>query len=351
MLPANSIIATREAHISTAQENGRALFDVLGFNFSERTGLRSLMAAPVIAGDRVIGTINIRSKRENAYTKQHLATFERIAQQIAGPVAAAELYAHNLNLAEERAARVELELRNARLIENDRTRSRFISNLSHELRTPLTSIIAFTDILRRTKTSNLSERDRNHIEVISRSGQRLKVLIDDMLDLSRIEANNLRLNGSVFTLQESVASITESMRPILAAKKQRLVSNFTTPDIHMVTDRERLEQILSNLISNASKYSPERSIIRVEGSVEHGRARVAVIDSGVGISEQDRPLLFAEFSRLDNEATRSTQGVGLGLALSRRLARAMGGDIELASGNQRGSVFTLVLPQDMELAA
>jgi signal transduction histidine kinase len=351
IVPADSIIRTRESRISTAEENDKALFNLLGFNFSERTGLRSLMSTPVIAGDRVIGSINIRSKRGNAYTKQHLATFERMPQQIAGPVAATELYTHNLNLAEERAARVELELRNARLIENDRTRSRFISNLSHELRTPLTSIIAFTDIIRRTKTSTLSERDKNHIEVISRSSQRLKVLIDDMLDLSRIEADNLRLNGSVFTLQESVISITESMRPTLAAKNQRLVSNFSDSDIRMVTDRERLEQILSNLISNASKYSPERSVIRVEGGVQQGRVRVSVIDSGIGIDESDLPLLFNEFSRLDNEATRSTQGVGLGLALSRRLARAMSGDIELTSGKERGSVFTLVLPQDMQLAA
>ena len=351
ILPANSIVTTREARISTAEENDKALFNVLGFNFSERTGLKSLMAAPIIAGDRVIGSLNIRSKKDNAYSKHHLAMFERIAQQIAGPVAAAELYTHNLRLAEEKSARIELELRNERLVENDRTRSRFISNLSHELRTPLTSIIAFADIIRRTKTSTLSERDKNHIEVISRSGQRLKVLIDDMLDMSRIEADNLRLNGSIFTLQESVSSITESMRPMLAARNQRLVSNFSEPDIRMVTDRERLEQILSNLISNASKYSPERSVIRIEGSVQHRRARVAVIDPGVGIAEKDRPLLFNEFSRLDNEATRSTQGVGLGLALSRRLARAMGGDIEVASGQERGSVFTLVLPQDMQLAA
>lgn len=350
-VPASITVSQRKATIADAEENDKRFIEALGYKISEHVGLRSMMTAPVIAGDRVIGVINVRSMKDKAYTPQHLALFERIALQIGGPVAAAELYAHHLRLAEEKSARIELELRNERLVENDRTRARFISNLSHELRTPLTSVIAFTDIIRRTKTSTLSERDQNHLEVISRSGQRLKVLIDDMLDLSRIEADNLRLSGSVFTLQESVQSISESMRPMLEVRHQRLVSNFSEPDIRMVTDRERLEQILSNLISNASKYSPEKTVIRVEGRADRGRACLSVIDSGVGIDEKDIPLLFNEFSRLDNEATRSTQGVGLGLALSRRLARAMGGDIEVASGKERGSVFTLVLPQDMQLAA
>lgn len=350
-VPASQIMSSRQAVIVPQEENDALHLDLMGYRMSEKTGLRSTMFVPLIAGDRHIGTLSVRALQPDAYTPRDLALFERLALQIGGPVAAAELFSRTMRLAEEKEARAELELENRKLADTNETKSRFISTISHELRTPLTSIIAFTDSIRRDKFRSLSERDEQHFEIIQRNGQRLKALIDDLLDFSSIEANNLHVILAGFELKEAVTEVAASMEPILNAKGQRLVATYSEPDMRLVSDRDRVKQILSNLVSNASKYSGEYREIRVQASVAADGVQVSVTDSGAGIDAKEMPLLFDEFSRLDNRATRSNRGSGLGLAISRKLARALGGDIAVSSVKGEGSVFTLTLPLEHSLAA
>lgn len=350
-LPQNEAIRSKRTTIVSQEETDALSQKWLGYKVSERTGLRSAMFAPLVAGDRVIGTLNVKSVKPDAYYARDVVLFEQLAMQISGPVAAAELYSQTVRLGAEKAAHGELKLENEMLAETNKTKSRFISTMSHELLTPLTSIMAFTDIIRRDKSNSLSERDQKHLDVIKRNGHRLKEMIQDLLELSNFETNDLQLGRSEFTLQDSFDRLTASVRPMIDAKFQNLVINVPTGDIRLVSDRDRIEQILSNLVSNACKYSGDYSEIRVDVIVDEGVVRIAVTDSGDGIDENEFPALFNEFSKLDNEVTRSMPGAGLGLAISRKLARAMGGDVDLSSTRGEGSVFTLTLPIVMPMAA
>ena len=350
LLPQQTILE-RRAEISSTKANDEFSLRVMGYKISERTGLRSAMFAPLIAGDRAIGTLNVRSVQPDAYSAQDLELFERLAMQIGGSVGAAEYHSRTVRLAAEKTARAELELENEKLAETNKTKSRFISRMSHELRTPLTSIMAFTDIVRRDRSNSLSEKDRKHLDVIKRNGQRLKEMIDDLLELSNFETGDLQVGKSEFILQDSINRVTTTVRPMIEVRSQRLITNSPGEEIRLVSDRDRIEQILSNLVSNACKYSGEYSEIRLVVTVSDETVSIAVVDSGAGIDEHEMPALFSEFSRLDNEVTRTVPGTGLGLAISRKLARALGGDVEVSSKKGEGSVFVLTLPVEMPLAA
>lgn len=351
-LPAANIISTsKRAVIFSTEDNDAAFRGLMGFNISEKVGLRSTIFAPLIAGDQIIGTLSIRSVLPDAYASKDLALFERLAMQIGGPVAAAELYSRTVRLAEERASRERLETVNRQLEETNVSKSRFVTAISHELRTPLTSIIAFSDLMRSNKTRTLSERDQNHLEVIRRNGQRLKALIEDLLDLSNIESASLTVTRSEFEIEDTIEEVVTSMAPILGPKQQGLSVSFAEPGIRIESDRDRIGQIVSNLVSNAGKFSSDHSEIRIEVSFDDGEVKIAVIDSGVGIEENELPLIFNEFSHIASETTWFNRGTGLGLAVSRKLARMLGGDIEVASKMGEGSVFTLTLPARQAKAA
>lgn len=350
-VPAAGIINSRRARIMSMKENDDAHLDLMGYVMSERVGLKSAMFAPLVAGDRVIGTISVRSLEENAYSEEDRLLFERLAVQIGGPVATSELYSRSLRLTSSIESRIRLELENTKLEEMNQAKARFISMVSHELRTPLTSIIAFADIIGRNQNNTLSERDLSQLAVVKRNGSRLRLLIEDLLAMSEIESGDISIARMEFSLEESVSQLSDSIAPILSAKNQKLVAEFSARNISLVSDRIRIEQILSNLVSNASKYSDDDSEIKIKVSREYDTVKIVVIDSGEGMDEYELPSLFDEFSRLDNDVTRANQGSGLGLAISRRLATALGGTVEVLSKKGEGSVFTVTLPIELPKAA
>ncbi len=349
--PTERVLNFRYAEIISTEDMDRITLDQVDYKLSERTGLHSTMFVPLIAGDRLIGTLNVKALRRDAYSKDDLALLERLAMQVGGSVAAAELYSRTVRLAEEKEARAEVELRNKQLTESNESRTRFISAISHELRTPLTSIIAFVDILRRRKKSATDEKNLQYLDVIRRNAERLRVLIEDLLDLSSVESEDLRLNGTEFNLQDSVAEVTMSLKPMIDARAQRLETEYAEPAIRLVTDRSRLDQILLNLITNASKYSGDYKEIKIVATQMNGTVRIAVIDQGDGMTDEESAVIFDAFTRLDNEATNSTTGQGLGLAVSQQLARALGGEVKVSSEKGKGSVFVLTIPSRLEMAA
>ncbi len=246
-------------------------------------------------------------------------------------------------LAAERA-KAELEATNRRLVELSETKSIFLSTISHELRTPLTAVLAHSDLIKRRQACSGNEKDLQHIEVILRGGERLKSLIDDLLDVSDFESTVMRIRESRFFINDAVSSAIDSIAPVTAPKHQRIVLEQCSPDAQIVNDRERFEQILGNLLSNASKYSVDGSVIRVVAYIDGNAVKVSVNDQGEGIDQSNLFSLFEPFYRGDDELTRSTQGAGLGLTISRSLARAMRGDLEVSSELGTGSTFTFGLP-------
>ena len=209
--------------------------------------------------------------------------------------------------------------------------------VSHELRTPLTSMMAYADLMKNNKSGNLVEKDISRIDVIRRNGRRLSLLIGDLLDVSRIESGSLNLEISEFDMNDTIEQLHESFVPLLETKHQTLKLEMPDEAVNCFADRDRIEQVISNLMSNASKYSPESTEIVVTMSADDDNVYVSVQDHGIGISEEDQKQLFTSFFRADNEETRSAPGTGLGLVIVRGIVEMHRGKIWIESEWEKGT--------------
>jgi signal transduction histidine kinase len=228
------------------------------------------------------------------------------------------------------------------LTKANRVKTEFLTSMSHELRTPLSAIIGFADLLISSPRENLSTRARESIERIKRNGEHLLSLINDVLDLAKAEAGkvDIRLMNLPLLIRSCVAEV-ESLR---GEKDLRLAADVGEAILETMTDSQRVRQILLNLLSNAIKFT-ERGEVVVTVHFGTDDIQVAVRDTGLGIPASALPELFRDFKQLDAGDGRRYPGTGIGLALSRRLARALGGEIEVRSRAGEGSTFTLVLPR------
>lgn len=237
---------------------------------------------------------------------------------------------------------------NVALFESNRIKSEFLASVSHELRTPLTSIIGFAELLREGQVDP-KEKTARYSENILISGRILLDIINDLLDLARIEAGRVDLRIEDVDLGDLCGELIDFIRP-MADKKEIHLDLIAPADRRPVrTDRGRVRQILFNLLSNAVKFTREdgRVVARLEQSAD-GMSRISVSDTGPGIAPEHQALIFDKFRQIDQSATREHAGVGLGLAIARELAAALGGEITLESQIGAGSTFTLQLPPDAE---
>lgn len=294
-------------------------------------GLNSMVSVPLISKDEVIGTLNVYSLEEDAYSPDDLELAQRIGAQVTNAVANSLLYEQALQLAEEREARAKLDAENRELQRINEAKIQFLSMVSHELRTPLTSIMAFADIMRGNKRGNLEEKDISRIDIIRRNGRRLDLLIGDLLDVSRIESGALKLNVSEFEMNDLVRELEESFVPIIGAKKQSLKVETTNEVVSCFADKDRIAQVVSNLMSNASKYSPESTEVLVRMSADDETVSLSVQDQGIGITEEDQKQLFTSFFRANNAETRSAPGTGLGLVIVKGIVEMHKGKIWIES--------------------
>jgi PAS domain S-box-containing protein len=243
----------------------------------------------------------------------------------------------------------------------DRLKSTFLATMSHELRTPMNSIIGFTGIILQGMTGPLNPEQTRQLGMIQSSARHLMALINDVLDISKIEAGELRMHPTGFDLRESVERISETVRPL--ADKKGLALEVVLPPAkqEMESDKRRVEQILLNLLNNAIKFT-DRGSIRIsleapvpplpdsKDKVAPPAARIRVSDTGIGIKPEDLSKLFQPFRQLDTGLERQHEGTGLGLAICYRLSRIVGGDIQVESEWGRGSRFTVSLPLKLERA-
>jgi PAS domain S-box-containing protein len=239
-----------------------------------------------------------------------------------------------------------LEEENRRVIEASRLKSEFLANMSHELRTPLNAIIGFAELLHDGQVTPDMPQFKDFLHDILTSGQHLLQLINDVLDLSKVEAGRLDFHPEDTDLAAVVSESIAILRT-LAAQKQLIITHDVDPSIGTVfVDRARLKQVLYNYLSNAIKFTPEQGRIAVRvASDGDDRFRVAVTDTGIGISDADQQRLFIEFNQLEAGAAKKHQGTGLGLALTKRLIEAQGGAIGVTSQPGHGSTFFAVLPR------
>jgi signal transduction histidine kinase/CheY-like chemotaxis protein len=238
----------------------------------------------------------------------------------------------------------ELDEKAEHLRRADEMKTRFLSNMSHEFRTPLSSITALSRLLQQRSDGDLSPEQEKQVGFIVKAAQDLTELVDDLLDLAKVEAGKIVVRPVEFELQRLFGALRGMLRPLLVGDSVRLV--FDVPDDMppLYGDEGKVSQILRNFLSNALKFT-ERGEIRISAALEdEGRVAISVADTGMGIAPEDLPRIFDEFVQVEHQAQRRVKGTGLGLALSRKLAEVLGGTITAESAPGQGSTFTLHLP-------
>lgn len=224
-----------------------------------------------------------------------------------------------------------------------RAKSEFLANMSHELRTPMNAILGFTRLVRRRSKDVLPKQQYDNLEKVLISGNHLLALINDVLDLSKIEAGRVEIQPINVELDSLISECLHSVEPMASAKQLRLLKEVEADLPTLFVDKGKLEQILLNLLSNAVKFTAEGAIT-VTGQRQDGEVAIAVADPGIGIPEEAQELIFEEFRQADSATAKQYGGTGLGLSISRHLARLLGGDMTVDSTAGMGSTFTVTIP-------
>lgn len=248
-------------------------------------------------------------------------------------------------------ARQDIEIKANQLEVSSKYKSEFLANMSHELRTPLNSLLILSNDLAENKENNLTPDQVESAEVIAKSGKDLLILINDILDLSKVEAGKMDLNLEEIKISEIAKSIKSSFQKMAAEKGVELkVSVHADLPINIITDRQRLEQIIKNLVSNALKFT-SKGYVAVDFLPDvDEQLQIAVTDTGIGIAEEKHQVIFEAFQQADGSTARKYGGTGLGLSISRELVQVLGGRITLSSKPGQGSTFKVIIPQELHAA-
>jgi signal transduction histidine kinase len=223
-------------------------------------------------------------------------------------------------------------------------KSQFLANMSHELRTPLNAILGYTSMLLAGVSGEVPPQQKQKLQRVEANGKVLLAIVDDLLDLGRLDAGKLQLHPEEFDLLALVGELLAEVEPLLQTARLEATADLPAGPLPLLADRQRVKQILGNLLNNAIKFTP-RGKVSVSVKVDPREVRVAVADTGIGIASKDQEKIFDEFVQADESVTREYGGAGLGLAICRRLASLLNGRIELMSEPGRGATFTLVVPR------
>jgi PAS domain S-box-containing protein len=237
----------------------------------------------------------------------------------------------------------ELELRNREVERATQLKSKFLASMSHELRTPLNAIVGFSDLLAEETAGQLNAKQKRFVNHIKQGSAHLLQLINDILDLSKIEAGQLELRCERFLVKEALPEVLSTIRPLAMAKNIQVQQKLGT-DRPVYADRVRFKQILYNLLSNAVKFTPKGGRIEIDCFESVNQVCLSVTDTGIGIRPEDQQVVFEEFRQVEGSRDAVNEGTGLGLAITRRLVEQQGGKISLSSEPGKGSRFTFALP-------
>ncbi len=311
----SQLLQTAKSVLST---NVRAEQAIDGFPSVEQ------LAVPILREGRVIGVITLESEQRGAIDEEDIAFVERLADRTA------------------------VALENSRLYEQVKTankaKSEFISLITHELRLPMTTIKGYTELMLGGMGGELNEQQKQFMEVIHRNLERMNRLISDLADINRIETGKMKFENKAFFIQDVIADVVEGMQKAISSRQQKLTVSVPDNLPAVYADPARINQVVSNLLSNAHKYTSEQGSIQVSAELNGSYVRVTVADNGLGISVEDQSRLFTQFFRADTREVRAQQGWGLGLSIVKKMVEAQGGEITFASELGKGSQFAFTVP-------
>jgi signal transduction histidine kinase len=327
-ISARAALERRTVHVPDIQGDPEYAYAV-----RDERPIRTTLAVPMLKGDDLVGTITIYRLELRPFTDKQIELVSTFADQAAIAI-------ENVRLFDE------IQDKNRQLQMASENKSQFVSSMSHELRTPLNAIIGLTEMMVKNAARFGTEKAQEPLQRVNRAGTHLLGLINQVLDLSKIEAGKLELNSQTVQLTPLVEEVVGTARQLAEQNKNRLFVDAQENLGALTVDPMRLRQILLNLLSNACKFTKEGQVrLRARRITNGGRwVELAIADTGIGMTAEQQAKLFEEFSQADASTAQRFGGTGLGLAITRKLARMMGGDVTVMSEPGKGSVFTVRLP-------
>ncbi len=357
----SAIFSRKVQHIKNIPEDTRFLFHTVSGRFIPH----EIITLPIIADNEVIAIISLATV--STYSKQSTQLIDNILVTLCARVEGIMAYhkmkefsdkleQQNRELEAQKAEmsfqsaelitqNTELEIQKNQLDEASRLKTNFLSNMSHELRTPLNSVIALSGVLNRRLAKQIPEEEYSYLEVIERNGKHLLELINDILDISRIEAGREEIEITKFNIQSLVADVVGMIQPQAELRNIELLHTESKSNLIITSDAHKCRHILQNLIGNAVKFTEEGTVIISTALNNEHTLQITVTDTGIGIDETHLSHIFDEFRQADGSTSRRFGGTGLGLAIAKKYANLLGGTISVTSMPGQGSEFTLVLPR------
>jgi PAS domain S-box-containing protein len=342
----NAVLQSEPIRPDRSSATGRAIIDGLAvhipdvmadpqygrFDLAKSGGYRSILAVPMLRAGASIGVLTLaRIGEAKPFSDKQIELVTVFADQ-------AVIAIENVRLFKE------IQEKTQQLEVANKHKSEFLANMSHELRTPLNAIIGFSEVLIERMFGEVNEKQADYLKDIHESGRHLLSLINDILDLSKIEAGRMELELSTFHLPTAISNAMTLLRERAQRHGIRLGSELDPGLGEFCADERKVKQILVNLLSNAVKFTPDGGQVHVSAARVDSRVEVAVRDTGIGIAPEDQVVVFEEFRQVGGDSMRKAEGTGLGLTLTKKLVELHGGEIRLQSAPGKGSTFSFTLP-------